>query len=97
MTKFTPKPWKINGPSIVSGKYYFSMRQGSEDIKDRIYPDILLSGGWDGISYAERAANTILAAAAPDLLEACKIALQMCDDHLWGDTLESAIKKAEGK
>ncbi len=57
------------------------------------------------ISPAEALANARLFAAAPDLLEACKLALgltagEQCDDPETGNVqaaLVKAIKKAEGK
>ena len=118
MSKHTPGPWKVE-PTLRPdwdddplGEYtvqpaadrlterYFAT---DGDSPDNEYTAEIGTAQLDAI-HAENAANARLIAAAPELLEACRIALE--ELNLWADTgadqeysigfLEAAIAKAEG-
>jgi hypothetical protein len=93
MTKHTPAPWtvkEINGQEFVSaapyeGHPYFGCSSTIEIMSEEEYPT--------------KSADARLIAAAPDLLEACKNAVQGCKGMGWsvGNQLEAAIAKAEAQ
>lgn len=70
-TPYTPGPWKLN------------FENSNEIVADFGGQDITVAlahgpaGMWGEVQY-EHAANARLIAAAPELLEACKFALQKC-------------------
>ena len=82
MSKHTPGPWEADGEGYIFGP-------GTSMIAE--------TRGWGDDSINE-VANARLIAAAPDLLEACKLALNAFEkNHCidWND-LSRAIAKAEG-
>jgi len=94
MTKHTPGKWKIesHSPSVWGNK-----------LGEMIY----IKGQKDQLSIAsithriDEEANARLIAAAPELLEACKLALIKCPFPVGAvkakEALENAITKAEAK
>jgi hypothetical protein len=87
-TQHTPGPWMASVNSII----VFARGQ------DRI---CTLNSNETLFPKSEREANARLIAAAPELLEACKVALNYCSQLPEGSALElrlsDAIAKAEGK
>ena len=96
MSKHTPGPWRI-------GKDPFSFESVNFGGIGKVFEPI--AGGnkfKEDVAIAE--ANAHLIAAAPELLEACKVMADWCNSHLGQgkepectDLLASAIAKAEDK
>ena len=90
MNKFTPGPWKVRGQAGYTG-------HGVNDSTGRSVCSVPSNGNRN---HEERNANVALLAAAPELLEALKMALDASmnciDDHSWEDSAVSAIAKATG-
>ena len=90
MTKHTPGPWAADG----SGAIFVDKKQGEP----------IQTCGEYAVRYGEGTeealANAYLIAAAPDLLEACRAALEKCPfpvgAALAKEQLQKAIAKAEG-
>jgi hypothetical protein len=86
MSKHTEGPWIANEETLT-----VCTRGGG------VIADI-----WTEVSHEPKTvvANTRLIAAAPDLLEACKKILELCDENDCFETtremVRHAIKKAEG-
>lgn len=105
-SKHTDGPWEIEGSRIITKQKYHSIRQGSDDLKDRVYQGICHIQREPNISGFEAVANARLIAAAPELLEALELAhtaLSELYDHDAGEivnkaiyTSEKAIAKARG-
>ena len=99
-TKPTPGPWRIGKMSVLYTSIV-SVRTGRE---------VAAVARWEGRLRAESIANRRLVAAAPDLLEACKLALERASGARKHDCpgfdcatcahpiaeLQEAIEKAEG-
>ena len=90
MSKHTPGPWRINGNNmlrwIVADSEVFTH---SDDVNRSAY-------GGNMVCESVYEANTHLIAAAPDLLEACKVALGIIGFGAEHDQISAAIAKAEG-
>ena len=86
-TKHTPAPWEVNPRATRN------VRHGNLTIAN-------CSSSQDGSREEEEIANAKLIAAAPELLEACIIALYTLDyidfprEHKASEKLNNAIKKA---
>lgn len=89
--KHTPKPWEATPSGIVIGK---RVANGSMDLICNLKESPYV----DDIPY-----NSLIIAAAPELLEACKnlmVAGQEKDAEQWFDALvfaKQVIAKAEGR
>jgi hypothetical protein len=105
---YTPGPWKVfrsgfdgDRPGIEATSVPFSVITfGDSDVDD--------DAGVKGRTPEEMEANACLIAAAPDLLEACKLWAKHLESHgqikqeladfiAAKESLKSAIAKAEGK
>tara|TARA_R110000868_G_scaffold104539_1_gene287896 strand:+ start:537 stop:806 length:270 start_codon:yes stop_codon:yes gene_type:complete len=76
----TPGPWTIQGAFI-----------GTDDVHIA-----QVKGEGRGVNSQRAEANSMLMAAAPDLLDALKMALEAPDDdRSWEDYAIAAIKKAD--
>lgn len=105
MSKHTPGPWRI-GHQTDYGVFNPSVIQTGEDVGIATVYGIPLHVKLDEVENdpkcAEGLANARLIAAAPDLLAACKEALQSSEDSEGGgyrvlnEMLRAAIAKAEG-
>lgn len=87
-TKHTPGPWTIEIPSNGCDRYIIHGKSFEEICATCLDTE------------HEMQANARLIAAAPELLEACKMALSCMapeDNDATARTLRSAIAKAEGK
>lgn len=93
LPKHTPGPWRLQEPSKTKQKELALFR-------------VLTPNGDEGISIAGTLANAHLIAAAPELLEACEIALKRLIElqistgypTAWPQIqLETVIKKAKGE
>jgi hypothetical protein len=96
-TKHTPGPWHVHSgklrPNFPTEIFAIHSEDGQE---------VVGWTGFDGTAFPEdREANARLAAAAPELLEACREGIRMCD--FFGHSLrkmrpvfEAAIAKATG-
>ena len=94
--KHTPGPWNLLGP--CKGKWDEEGDFAIQDSEGKIIAETYKTVGYDQIRPAEE--NACLIAAAPDLLEAAKKALDECVDLIAtdaGKAIEAAIAKAEGK
>ena len=96
--KHTPGPWIIINKHYVGGKIYRVCASGA------MICDVNLQGGIMGKSDEIPKANAHLIAAAPDLLEACKMVIEFSNDNnihrfleIAIPKIEQAIAKAEGK
>ena len=90
-TKHTPGPWRV-----AASKFREACRQKVCVVTDTV------TVADCGIFLEERWDNAHLIAAAPELLEACKLALSALSKEgnepgLVADTIREAIAKAEGK
>ena len=91
--KHTPGPWRVGDGSFVIGNHPAPGITGSDDVHHY---------GGHLICESVSQANARLIAAAPELLEAAKQALQVFVDQGWDDdlsaakSLKAAIAKAEG-
>ena len=94
MSKHTPGPWTLGGP-IGSGHLH------GREPKFRVYAHRTLflevCADPDGYVRGENEANARLIAAAPDLLEACKVALGIIGFGAEHDQISAAIAKATGE
>lgn len=97
--KYTPGPWCVK-PDINDGEMCFI----SANEYTTAFPSSWIACCCTGIDESEWEANAILIAAAPDMLEALRAALDYmgfysgeydCQDQI--DLIKSAIAKAEGK
>ena len=80
MSGHTPGPWTIQGAYI-----------GTDDVHIA-----QVKGEGRGVNSQRAEANSMLIAAAPDLLDALKMALEAPDDdRSWEDYAIAAIKKAD--
>ena len=80
MSGHTPGPWTIQGAFI-----------GTDDVHIA-----QVKGEGRGVNSQRAEANSMLIAAAPDLLDALKMALEAPDDdRSWEDYAIAAIKKAD--
>ena len=80
MSGHTPGPWTIQGAFI-----------GTDDVHIA-----QVKGEGRGVNSQRAEANSMLMAAAPDLLDALKMALEAPDDdRSWEDYAIAAIKKAD--
>jgi len=90
VSKHTPGPWRINGNNmfrwIVADSEVFTH---SDDVNRSAY-------GGNMVCESVHEANAHLIAAAPDLLEACKVALGIIGFGAEHDQISAAIAKAEG-
>jgi len=95
----TPGPWTVEEGGDGPGGYWIEAVNEAKTICGR--------GDWPNRP-AESLANASLIAAAPDLLEAARGALSLVEElargrmpdlhrYGWGETLRSAIAKAEGR
>lgn len=92
--KHTPGPWSLNLIGETRGKSDQPFLVGVEGFGG---PAIVLHANFN---HPEALANAHLIAAAPELLEACKMALSFWKEGKTGDFtfyLKQAIAKAEGK
>lgn len=91
-TKQTPGPWTIDfetKQAINSYRFWENQRISTP------HGDIQINQGANR-GQTEQKANLVLLAAAPELLMACKHALNELDDNVWAKTmLKKAIAKAE--
>ena len=85
----TPGPWKVDG-NVIRGDEKSNGSVSVACILDVAYP----YGRWAGESAQ---ANARLIAAAPDLLEACKVALGIIGFGAEHDQISAAIAKATGE
>ena len=85
MSKHTPGPWTYH----MNENYARIYLRGS----GRIYPAL----GGDSLQGYCGEANARLIAAAPDLLEACKVALGIIGFGAEHDQISAAIAKATGE
>lgn len=95
----TPGPWGINSAKGVSSNHcFFSVIPQTEPYRGSV-ANVMDAVNIDGISIAESEANARLIAAAPDLLAACKAALDFLGSDAAnpdiGDVIRAAIEKAE--
>jgi len=101
---YTPGPWEFDGVCVVSsalkGRKPFVTVEGEPCSHEAGLIALVYSCAPEGDYESGRHdANARLIAAAPDLLAACKLALnafERNDNIDWG-VLESAIAKAEGR
>lgn len=95
--KYTPGPWKLqllqDGRKGYPGWKTYCIREQKTNVH------ISTVGSVDRYYEKNNLRNAILMASAPDLLEACKLALYdtELDDETKVKVLESAVAKAEGK
>jgi len=95
-TRFTPGPWWEESDTYQVPRIWARFPDGSPC-------DVACAEGDGSIPFEERRANARLIAAAPELYEALKKALDQsgCDGDLcayaWHDEARAAIAKAEGK
>ena len=80
MSSHTPGPWTIQGAFIGTDDAHIAQ----------------VKGEGRGVNSQRAEANSMLIAAAPDLLDALKMALEAPDDdRSWEDYAIAAIKKAD--
>ena len=80
MSGHTPGPWTIQGAFIGTDDAHIAQ----------------VKGEGRGVNSQRAEANSMLMAAAPDLLDALKMALEAPDDdRSWEDYAIAAIKKAD--
>ena len=80
MSGHTPGPWTIQGAFIGTDDAHIAQ----------------VKGEGRGVNSQRAEANSMLIAAAPDLLDALKMALEAPDDdRSWEDYAIAAIKKAD--
>ena len=80
MSGHTPGPWTIQGAFIGTDDAHIAQVKGESR----------------GVNSQRAEANSMLMAAAPDLLDALKMALEAPDDdRSWEDYAIAAIKKAD--
>jgi len=102
-TKHTPGPWdRQNKGNVIGPSARHEVVAGINKDGSKYLPTICRMPGLSDEDYA----NACLIAAAPDLLEACKVLLKGAPE-LWEkdvekwprlmDRVESAITKAEGR
>jgi len=97
MSKHTPGPWEY---SADWSEYYSAHKHFSLDAGDT---NIISGCGCCGSPTISSEADARLIAAAPDLLEACNLALNALKDNDWNEAdgvfiaLRAAIAKAEGE
>lgn len=92
MNKLSPRPWKIGSPLGIknpAGEWV------SEPVYSIFYNDASPPYGPSSFGCA-KLADALLIAAAPDLLEACKLALS-APYSTYAQVLRDAIAKAEGQ
>lgn len=97
---YTPGPWRVcfQSPSVVETGY----REGAGVSIVRIEPLPKALGEYGNLD-EQRFSNARLIAAAPELLEAAKLSLELINRQLPGihfdekDDLRMAIAKAEGR
>jgi len=99
MNTHTQGAWHIGVGNGTGSIFADSGRTRLESGGTTLYPICQVNGGWND---AEDAANARLIAAAPELLEACKLAEEnlaplYSGDHLVLRTLRAAIQKATGE
>lgn len=110
MKNYTPGPWQVDTDKAEDGTPYIQVYQRTPDGLHITICTMGISDGevWGGYVGEERDARII--AAAPDLLAACKLALQKaaheahcslggpnygdCDCYV--DKLRAAVSKADG-
>ena len=90
MSKHTPGPWEIQ--TTTGLQIYITQPQNILNRKPGFYAEVRRFT----TNVDEVKANANLIAAAPDLLEACEIALAS-DDRNVQHVLRSAIAKAKGE
>jgi len=102
--KHTPGPWIAHPcpPDVNKGNFWIAGPLTLDGYSDIAEINTVTTRGHD-----ETKANAFLMAAAPELLEACKAALNFLDyippsDKKWSkvevlDMLDAAIAKAEGR
>jgi len=102
MTKHTPGPWRINHHSHIYGELWLSVLDGAFDITHNgaAKPCVVACSRYSAMSDEENLANARLIAAAPELLEALKEAVQVCKSAgslpiVW-EKWKQIIAKAEG-
>ena len=85
MTKHTPGPWKWVGDNYLDGPSRETVLECRDDGKPWGLHSARLLGG---------EADRTLIAAAPDLYEACKAAME--GNPRWPTLIHEAVRKAEG-
>jgi hypothetical protein len=100
MSQHTPGPWIVTDRGSNGGTTIRTTK-GDLSAVARIYYAAPYFGKMEEDSEANRQANAALIAAAPDLLEACKVALgtlnTMMDIERTRTELAAVIAKAEGR
>lgn len=100
-TKHTPGPWTVgpyamdvNGPSEKGGTFKVCDIRGWGYFTGKGHGALGLPAD---VAIARQTANARLIAAAPDLLEGCKLAMRAFEngDHIDWSVLSDAIEKAE--
>lgn len=93
MSKHTPGPWTLSNrmcPDRGEGFFWVSAERTLH---------LMVAPCPEGFVFGENEANARIIAAAPELLEACKLALEQinANDYRTRDTIRAAIAKATGE
>lgn len=101
MTNHTPGPWKFDAvmpgePDNLCGTRCVSAEYDAEDQAIAYVHPSTTGEGSCWLEAEERDANARLIAAAPDLLEACKLAHRELDTGPGLEACGNAIAKADG-
>ncbi len=99
MTKHTKGPWRVKHSTTFSNPEE-TLYGGKKEIVEYAWVGVGQIGNETPIlsrNLAENEANAQLIAAAPELLEACKAALEVVTDDVIQGLLNEAIAKAEGE
>lgn len=96
MNKHTPGPWEWYGPNLLCGgeRQSENILNSADDGRPYGHHAALIEHHWDG---GVAKANARLIVAAPDLLEACKVALGIIGFGAEHDQISAAIAKATGE
>lgn len=99
MSKHTPGPWALQMAEDCQGRQLDEMVKWVVTANSH---DLWISTGptWDAEHDAEALANAHLIAAAPELLQACKVAVRYLDPSQYVSAIrliDAAIAKATGQ
>jgi hypothetical protein len=96
--RHTPGPWKIEPCFNAGEKIAYAIESDGGENPPAYIADVMISAHYPKEEVAT--ANARLIAAAPELLEACKMAILSCDDpeyfEKWSMKMRAAIAKATG-
>lgn len=96
----TKGPWEIGHPSMMTvfGSHGFIGSDKVDQIVARCDSSIMFRrGATESELFHEAQANARLIAAAPDLLEACQLAIDQSTNRIVIGVLKNALKKATGE